>query len=436
MKIRTLTTTLTITLLIGALTFSTSSHAVTINATKIGPVFTTTPVTEVALQALSGFRGAFTPLNLGLTVGTTLVSYSLSDAINRYRFQSGSSSTLPVPQGWSNADTPPLTVPITYSSTGGTGFSTREEACIASADTTPYFNTPYLSTPTSCVKTANQSGINYGYTAGTIYSSSPIWSACPTGYSNVSNTCVLSTSSTVKWPSDGQPTYYQPTPGANWTAHPRDPDTATITASNTFTRTGTDTYGNPVSESISTNAQGGTDYVRQTQSQNATTGQPMVQRDTITTNQAGDITNTTSNVYNNSTINNVQPSEIATPETATSPSPVSQTSTQNVTLPPVTVTGSSTALDDFPHNAPDFTTTTNRFVTELKAKPVFASVARFQTLLDSGSSCPLILDVEVPMLGHLHTTVICDLFDQVAPVLTAASIAAYGIAAVFIFFMA
>ena len=279
-----------------------SVHAVTINATKIGPLWTTTPIVETAFQALTQFRGQFTPVNLLVTAANVVLISKIGDGINALRVQMASPlPALQSPTGWTNSETPPTsyTVSTAYQMTGeASSYGTPEAACLAYGQRTyptvwqTWTWTTYQSgTVWTCLRDGAGTGANITNTT-----------SCKVGYTLSGSTCNLTNSATAQWPSDGVGTV-SPVNGV-LTPNLRDPDNSGLTTGN-ISRTGTDTYGNPVSETVSSNVNNGIDYQRDTQSINTLTGEPTVQRDKYSTNSDGRVLYSTSNVYNNSTINNI-----------------------------------------------------------------------------------------------------------------------------------
>ena len=284
-----------------------------LNATNIGGIWTTTPVAEASWQALQGFRGAFTPINIGMAVGTYVIISTIGDGVNALRAQMAAPLTgAQAPAGWTNSETPPATAAYTTQykalnyATGGYvlgPYSTGQAACEATGATTNppyYYGHPAYVAPTNC-------GSNNGWVQ--------VQTACATGYTLSGGTCNLTTPAAVQWPSDGKATV-QPVNGV-LTPNSRDPDNSGITAG-PIDRIGTDSYGNPVHESITSNTANGIDYRRDSQSVNPTTGEPTVQRDQYSTNSSGQVTSVTSNTYNNSTVSNVSTTNNAATQTDTS----------------------------------------------------------------------------------------------------------------------
>lgn len=279
------------------------------NATRIGPsttyttppevkpVFTTTPLAETAIQSLAAFRGAFNPINIAGTVGQVIVVNAIQDGINSLRAQIGvNNKNYPAPQGWTNSLTPPSTAVLSAKWSGAAGdvYDSPQSACASR-------NVNSIAVFVS--STVYDCQYNGGSIAATTLSS-----ACPAGYTQSGSSCNLTSPTLVKWPSDGQPTYYQTPFG--FALHPNDPDTSNQPTFPT-SRTGTDQYGNPASEQITPNNIGGVDIVRREESVNPANGQPITHEIKITTNDFGVVTNVYETSYN-STLSNVSSSSVIT----------------------------------------------------------------------------------------------------------------------------
>lgn len=290
-----------------------TGNSALISLTKVAPVVVTPfdallgmPLATKSFQALSSFRGGFNPASAAITIGGGLMIMAIGDGINSLRLQAGATATLPPPPGWASSDSPSATTAKikTYkainANLGGYfgDFSTGQQACDASALTWgsgPSYPTFTYSVPNICS----------GYTGFV-----QVIDTCPNGYVNSGSICTLTTPTAVQWPSDGIPTLSNT--GSGFTPNPRDPDNGTTPSSSVQDRTGTDSYGNPVQETVQTNAESGIDYARKTQSQNSTTGQPSVQLDKFSTNSSGTIMSVTTANYENSTITNINTNSVST----------------------------------------------------------------------------------------------------------------------------
>lgn len=273
------------------------TQAATLNATKIGQIFTTTPVTEVAFQALTQFRGQFTPVNLVVLTLNAILITKIGDGINALRVQMA--SPLPAaqsPAGWVDSETPPTVGAIVsdyYVSQGAFHGSSGAQVCAAWK--AGYFNYPQYTVyyEAGACKSTGCGGACIGVA---------VTSSCPAGYTLISSACTLTNSGAVQYPSDGQASV-KPVGGV-LTPNAHDPDNAGIVAGD-ISRTGMDGYNNPVKETVSANPSNGYDYKRDTQSVNPTTGEPTVQRDQFSVDANGNVTSVTSNTYNNSTVSSV-----------------------------------------------------------------------------------------------------------------------------------
>lgn len=303
-------------LLFTSILWACTSIAAPLNATNIGGMWTTTPISTAASQALTGFRGAFTPMNIGMVVGSYVIISTIGDGVNNLRAQMGSNlppEQLPPVPGWTNSETPPATQsPVQgYILTDGTNTATgatREAVCssVFSMEGSPAGYTvrvDYVSGSYKC---------NYVHTSGAISLLGIINTnnICPSGYTGTT-TCTLTNASAAQWPSDGIQSLKMQ--GNNFIYDPRDPDNDGMTGIyNPFGRTGTDQYKNPVKETLTPNATGGVDYQRDTEGVSPSTGEPMVQRDKFSTDSQGQVISKSSTQYGNSTINNVNTSNVST----------------------------------------------------------------------------------------------------------------------------
>ncbi|MBS4052457.1 MAG: hypothetical protein KGZ69_14835 [Methylomonas sp.] len=293
-----------------AFAFTGSASAITFNSTKIGPsrvftappgvgtVHTTTPLVETAVQALSSFRAPFNPINFAGMVGSVIAIHVIEDGLNALRAQVGVNNTsFPAPDGWSNSMSPPTTAVLAQKWSGAAGnvYDSPQAAC--------------LSRNASAVAVFVSSSVYDCQVNGSSVAATSLSSSCPSGYTQSGGACNLTNPGLVKWPSDGQPTYYQ-TPAGTFALHPNDPDTASQPVFPN-SRSGTDQFGNPVNETMTPNAIGGVDIVRREESVNSQTGQPITHETKIITNDLGVVTNVFSTDFN-STLNNVSSSSIVT----------------------------------------------------------------------------------------------------------------------------
>lgn len=297
---------------------STSPQAAPLNATQIGGMWTTTPITTAASQALTGFRGAFTPMNIGMAVGTYVIISTIGDGINTLRAEMGSNlpaAQLPSVQGWADPNTPPSTSSQTLAYMNGSiALSTKEAWCASFKSTNYPTQYGYYLSGNQCNITTVEYPQSCSYTC--VQVPSPV-ASCPAGYTVSGSSCNLTNPSAAQWPSDGIPTLKNI--GTAFVPHPRDSDnTGQPSSSNPYTRTGKDSYNNPVKETLTPNAAGGADYQRDTEGISPTTGEPMVQRDKFSTGSDGQVLSKSSTQYANSTINNVNVSNSTSPQIDTS----------------------------------------------------------------------------------------------------------------------
>lgn len=457
--------------LILIMSFSVPVHAVTLGSTSIGGVYVATAadaLSTIARQAASGFRGAFTPMNIGLALGTYAIMRATDAALNKYGFIPGRNNLgLPVP-GWTG-DSPPQTMPQGGYTTSGisnqTFFNTTGEVKAALLVQSDNYHKLYCGGATSVLRSESTNPSNGVYSVSYYNAcyggyfeavASPV--PCPSGYTLSSGVCVLSDQARAKWPSDGIPTYQQNSSG-NWQPHPRDPDPAssTLPSGNSFSRTGNDTYGNPVKETFKNTPAGGMDYERQTEGLNPTSGQPFVQTDKFYFDQNGDLYNTTSNINNNSTINNPAPQQIDT-------SSLSQEATQQqvlgklqeiasknptvnvnpnvsvqVDIPPIEVSGDGGVIPFFDRGqTPTTSVQFERVKNYLYSHPMIAPLVNY-TSTGSDATCPFFLSVSMNPFGYtwlLETTVMCDLWELMLPTLDIITKFAFSLTAIYILFMA
>jgi hypothetical protein len=371
-------------------------------------------------------------MNIGMFAGSYVIMSTIGDGINSLRVQMA--DPLPAaksPSGWTDSETPPANY------VAGTIYDYGYPDASSSLETSARLWMPYITNAT-CTSTSpvsfncpqmpfsiisedvNSVLIQYsGGQTARIYKTIN----CVSGYVKSGSSCVISTPSAVQYPSDGIPTV-KPVNGV-LTPNSHDPDNAGISSGN-ISRTGTDSYGNPVSESISSNPSNGVDYKRDTQSVNPSTGEPVVQRDQYSTNSHGQVNSSTSVVYNNSTVSNVNTS------TTTAPAVDTSSLAKDATL-----TATNTKLDtiktDLETTKP-FTDTlpgTPRTIaaSNVAVKAAFVSHLPTMTFSDSVPSCPT-FSAQIPYLNF--TMVIdqyCTMDSLIRPVLNVASLAAYTIVA-------
>jgi hypothetical protein len=277
-----------------------TTQAATLNATKVGQIFTTTPIAETAFQALTQFRGQFTPVNIAVTALNVLLITKIGDGINALRVQMA--SPLPAayaPVGWADAETPTTTSNLiqNFATTSwGGNYPSAQLACNKACTANSAASSLCVVAGTTCT---------LYWPAGTVRASSAITQgadSCAAGYTLQSGSCNLTNAAATQWPSDGVGTV-RPVNGV-LTPNAHDPDNSGIVAGD-ISRTGTDSYNNPVKETVKANGQNGYDYLRDTQSINTTTGEPTVQRDQYSIDGSGQVTSVTSNTYNNSTVSSV-----------------------------------------------------------------------------------------------------------------------------------
>ncbi len=238
-----------------------------------------------------------------VAVANVALITTIGDGINALRMEMA--NPLPAnlsPAGWSDSETPPSTTSQTnYCAFGGVKYADHvaasNAACASVGRTAGYQN--------SC-------GSFLCWT-GSVWVSGPagvtVVPMCSPGYTQNGSTCTLTQPSAAMYPSDGKASY-KPVNNV-LTPNPRDPDNIGM-PSGTITRRGTDTYNNPVVETISSNGTNGYKYSCDSESVNQTTSLPSVQSDQYTVNSSGQVTSSTSNTYNNTTLTTVNPTPSGT----------------------------------------------------------------------------------------------------------------------------
>ncbi|MBD9362716.1 hypothetical protein [Methylomonas fluvii] len=311
-----------------AVTMGASNPTFTRLLYKGHPSMPTTPNTSIVnsalsagatytLSAASSFKGAFTPVNVGMTLGTTLIAYGMMTALNELRVQAGVNvpQYTPPESSVSPTGTPTYQDSYNWSSSnicgnrGAYTTATGTTAAVCSEINTKiawcYSVNGWGSyTGTLTATSQGQCGGSGSYTLN--YKGTAPSAACPAGYNFVSGSCVLQTVDSVPYPSDGKPSWNIKFGGDGnpvFVPDPRDPDVATDPP--VLEQVGQDQYGNPVSERVTPNKNGGITIRRETQSEHPTTHQPIVQADTIATDSFGTVVQSTSTVYDNSQVTNV-----------------------------------------------------------------------------------------------------------------------------------
>lgn len=282
---------------------------------------------DLTLEALAGFRAAFTPFNIGLATGTSIVMYAVGhglNAIEQMYFQPGKNVAPPTPSGWTDANTPPVSGITTnayiyngtqYTITNlGTAFCHGKNASTGWPYTLSQYGTDSNGDWVACGCRHECQGPDFPndfrdfYPDGRVYARTIATRVvvCSSGYSNVNGTCTFDPSGANGWPSwpsgSAQPFVRQD--GSFWSYHPSSSKYAGIDDIGTpASRTGKDSYGNPVRETLTPTSDGGVDYKREAQSE--INGQPAVQTDKVHTDANGVVTSVTSNVAYNTSLTNV-----------------------------------------------------------------------------------------------------------------------------------
>ncbi|MDD2770553.1 MAG: virulence factor TspB C-terminal domain-related protein [Methylococcus sp.] len=263
---------------------------------------------DIALAALYGFRSAFSPFNVGMTIGTTLVAIGVADTLRATFFQPGANVLPPGVGGWTDGNTPPATTGMGAEYYDGRGWCSIVTGLGGVEAATLSCNQKNYPSVSDCVKRpGGWSDATGGFVdcknCGGCNTAWSVRQKCPSGYKSVSGTCTYDpsgASGVAAWGSDSPSPYYEQQSG-QWTPNPHSPDTDAGVTSTPYTRTGTDEFGNPVSETLSPTPDGGVDYTRQSQSE--INGQPAVEVDKVHVSPNGVVTSVTSNIYYNTTIN-------------------------------------------------------------------------------------------------------------------------------------
>jgi hypothetical protein len=332
-------------------------NAITLSTTPIKPLVVYKPpavppsgfntsilsgVGPVLLQAASGFRGQLTPFNVGAQAANILIGaplmYGMMQGLQELQMQAGAGqATHTAPQtNVSPTSSGSTTWPTGTGSCANNSQQNTISDCLASAQAqnSNYINIhPVLNSfsGSSVIyafvgqlvwngNTYPETGVGSTWTVsnasacstGTLGSDGkcPAPVSCPPGYVAQNNVCTIVDINAVMYPSDGKPSYI--ISGGQFIPDPRDPDIATDSPVMPVDRQGVDDYGNPVHERMVPNAQNGVDYTRETESVSPTSGEPLVQRDRITTNELGIVTGVYSTVYNNTTVTNTNTTNIDT----------------------------------------------------------------------------------------------------------------------------
>lgn len=271
-------------------------------------------------EALTGFKGSFTPMSIGMSVGSSIIAYGVMSGLQELRVQAG-------------LNTPQYTLPNPFGTVGSLqdSYSIKSQFGPGTNPTTGVVCTlPFVfqGTTSSLASQLNTKKVEYQTCQGVsqdYYSwSSPLpgvlkitvngvqsnqaityigQNPCADGYilDNQGLICLQSDTSAIKYPFDSRPSYI-PTPNGI-VADPRDPDNTSSGSLPMQDVVGTDSYGNPVRQSITSNPSGGVDIQRQTQSEDANHN-PIVQQDNISTNSFGKVTHSSTILIGNTTIDN------------------------------------------------------------------------------------------------------------------------------------
>jgi len=281
-------------------------------------------------QALIPLRGfSVTPAGAAAAVVGMAAAYVLEqgqDALHSLQVQAGASNPngLPTPPGWSGPNSPPTTETPGYywkrysvvENLGPTAEGAATALCNGGTHNGSYTSaTEYTFTCTSGP---------YNGASNTVARAT----GCPSGYTASGSSCLLTDSPPVKWPSDDIYTVQQV--GANFTSHPRDPDTLSMSSTSSLTFNGVDAANHPTKTTITGNADGSQTIRTQTQYENPL-GQTSVNDYLVTINNAGNVTNITNyDTYNTSlsTYNGASPAAPSSAQTINLPTDYNREATQ------------------------------------------------------------------------------------------------------------
>ena len=284
--------------------FATPSQAITLNPKNIGAFMygllgagTNTP----AAQSLSGFRSAFSPFSIGMTLGAYAILRATDYALNKYNFLPGQNNpNVPVPAGWTDANTPPTTAYKSVLWRGPNNGIFENNPVGACQSMAAYLGYTYMSVNVSVPPNTVSGTCVMKTGSGSTYNNTIAYfqGECPLGYTAVGTgwTCTTPNPSPY-WPSDGSPTLIQDSNHA-WINHPRDPDIASDISGSSYTRTGTDQWGNPIRETFRNNPNGGMTYVRDSQTTGSNAA-PSIYRDRLEFDSSGNLVDTSTGEFPN-----------------------------------------------------------------------------------------------------------------------------------------
>ena len=303
--------------------YSTPSLSATLDAVKINSLGVYAAGSAIprwlgVANVVGAFAGKWNPY---IAIGSTIIAAALSDyqdPPNQLTLFPRSLSGITTPDGWSGPNNPPSTSATT----------TTNKYCINSTncytDTMAYCkalaqccaSSAYLNSPYFIFVENNKCMVGYpGYPSSSFGNLNPVLeTTCPSGYQLVSGSCVLSEGATWgynQWTRDQMASVYPDPVTHTWANHPRDPDNASNPAlgvgTDTISRSGYDSVGNPTNETSKINSDGSTTITRDQQGVDSS-GSTAVQRDSITYNIDGRVTNVSTQTFTNSPITNINTS--------------------------------------------------------------------------------------------------------------------------------
>lgn len=421
------------------------------NSSRIGPIqlYKNSSGTFTPYQRFDGFRSLVAtalPAVVG-GVGAGIVSLLLDSLLAESTLSAGA-LVIPggraVPRGrvydqvsgWVD----PITPPTQYTPTAGTKYITSFTNECGSGTSVTYNTTDPQVICTHYARSIAGTASDCNYMTGTVVSVNPApsvtcrWTytkngntgtntfpgtpdtTCNSGYCLSSGKCNLNETScgTALWsPVPTNKTALDINNSNKFVGFPRDPGIASLPSdigigTDTLTRTGVDVFGNPISERVVVNPDGGIDYRRESQTVGPN-GQPMVYRDILSTTKDGITSIVSSTPIYNTTINNT-----------TTPSPT-EASPENLEM--LRLLGEiKGAIDDIPKPPetppPDVTPSSPSLNNRTVNLPMISDAGEF----NFSASCPPSLSFTVFGRGYtVSLESVCTMADYLRPLLLAST---------------
>lgn len=394
------------------------------SAFTLGPLeITLTSGPNVNIAFTNQFRGLLNSISDVIQNNTIVkfIKYALNYGSTSEQIQlvPGKNNVITPPSGWSDSNTPPSTATLRrmYGMFNNQYYETLAALCQAVITKNyPNGKFEYVSGPRCYGRTTGQTSpiVDYWYDEGTL--------VCPTGYTQSGQTCNLTNSSVVKWPSDGKPTFIQGADG-QIKLHPRDPDLPSASgaggsfagggASGSWRVPATDDYSNPVQVDHTATPDGGMDVSRKLETVKPETGKPTVYEEIIHYNDQGAITNHYNNEYPNTTITDINGGGVTPTPPTTSPT---------IEFPTVTVSGNGGNISSFNRgNTPTASQSLTDFKNYLQNQPIIKPL-REATFTPSGQTCPMQLSVTMSPFGYpmnVSTDIMCQVAETMRPIIQA-----------------